>query len=177
MPDGLRTEGPLGPAAADREPMAVESNGGQWVISWHPPGEEPPGEPHGASAFCLTDDGSVVLISSDGNRWGWPGGRPEGGETWEEVLRREIREETCCEVQTARLLGFVQARCVSGPEAGLVLVRSIWRADVSVLEWAPEHEISHRRLVPASGLADHLEMEPGFEPVYARAAREAGLFR
>jgi len=25
----------------------------------------------------------MVLISPDGERWGWPGGRPEPGESWE----------------------------------------------------------------------------------------------
>jgi hypothetical protein len=58
---------------------------------------------------------------------------------------------------------------------GLVLVRSIWRAEVTLLPWQPEHEIPFRRTVPASELASYLWTEPGAEPIYARAAREAGL--
>jgi hypothetical protein len=75
----------------------------------------------------------------------------------------------------ARLLGFVRGRCADGREKGLVLVRSIWRADVTLLPWRPEHEIPFRRTVPASELARYLWTEPGAEPIYARAAREAGL--
>ena len=83
-------------------------------------------------------DGEVVLISPDGQRWGWPGGRPEPGESWEQTLRREILEEACATVTCARLLGFVRGRCVSGREQGLVLVRSIWRAEVRLLpSWGP----------------------------------------
>jgi len=58
----------------------MTANGGDWMMAWHPPGgpppQPPPGQPHGANAFCLTSDGAVVLISPDGERWGWPRGRP-----------------------------------------------------------------------------------------------------
>jgi len=172
--NGDRTSA-LGTPAADGEELPVWSNDGDWLIAWHPPGEAPAGTPHGASAFCVTPDDDVVLISTDGLNWTWPGGRPEDGEDWEQVLNREMREEACCEVRAARLLGFVRARCLTGPEAGLILVRSVWRAEVEVSPWAPEYEIPHRKLVPAELLAESLVMEPGFEPVYARAAAEAGL--
>ena len=84
-------------------------------------------------------------------------------------------EEACARVTGARLLGFVRGRCADGREKGLVLVRSIWRAEVTLLPWRPEHEIPFRRTVPASELASYLWTEPGAEPIYARAAREAGL--
>ena len=116
----------LGPAAPDGEETLVPANGGDWWMAWHPPGGEPPGQPHGANAFCLTSDGAVVLISPDGERWGWPGGRPEPGESWEQTLHREVAEEACATVTGARLLGFVRSRCTSGREEGLVLVRSIF---------------------------------------------------
>ena len=74
-----------------------------------------------ADALCFTRDGAVVLISPDGERWGWPGGRPEPGESWEQVLRRAIAEEARATVTEARLPGFVRARCTSGHEEGLVL--------------------------------------------------------
>ena len=80
----------LGPMACDGEEMPVPNGGDGWRMAWHPPGAAPPGTPHGANAFCVTGDGDVVLISSDGSRWGWPGGRPEHGESWEDTLRREM---------------------------------------------------------------------------------------
>jgi ADP-ribose pyrophosphatase YjhB (NUDIX family) len=165
----------LGRMARDREEEPVPNGGDEWRMAWHPPDAVPPGTPHGANAFCVTADGDVVLISPDGSRWGWPGGRPERGELWEDTLRREMLEEACAEVASARLLGFVRSRCVSGAEEGLVLVRSIWRADVSLRPWQPEFEIPFRRVVPARDLALNLWMEDGAEPIYSRAAREAAL--
>jgi len=165
----------LGKIAGDLEEVAVPANGGDWRMAWHPPGSAPPGQPHGANAFCVTVDGAVVLVSTDGSRWGWPGGRPEPGEAWESTLRREMLEEACATVTDARLLGFVQSRCLAGHEKGLVLVRSIWRAQVRLLPWQPEYEIPFRRVVPAHELARHLWMEDGAAPIYSRAAREAGL--
>src|SRR6185437_1619660 len=132
--------------ARDREEQPVPNGGDEWRMAWHPPGAVPPGTPHGANAFCVTAGGDVVLISSDGSRWGWPGGRPERGESWEDTLRREMLEEACAEVRRARLLG-----------------------------WQPEFEIPFRRVVPARDLALHLWMEDGAGPVYSRAAREAEL--
>lgn len=121
-------------------------------MAWHPPGDAPPGQPHGANGFCVTTEGDVVLISSDGSRWGWPGGRPEPGESWEDTLRREMLEEACAMVTGVWLLGFVRSRCLAGPEEGLVLVRSIWRVQVRLLAWQPGHEIPFRRVVPVHGL-------------------------
>ena len=153
----------------------MRSNGGDWLIAWHPPLAVPPGMAHGANAFCVTAEDGVVLISSDGERWGWPGGRPEGTESWEQTLRREILEETCALVGDARLLGFCRGECRTGPEEGRVLVRSIWRAAVALLPWEPHFEIPHRRVVPATELLTHLWIEEGYEPIYHRALIEAQL--
>ena len=155
--------------------MLLRASGGEWSIAWHPATAVPGGTPHGANAFCVTPDNQVVLISGDGERWGWPGGRPEGGESWEQALRREVLEETCAVVTDARLLGFSRGMCLSGPEEGLVLVRSVWRAEVEVMPWDPRFEIRHRRIVPAAELLANLWMEEGFERLYYRALLEADL--
>jgi ADP-ribose pyrophosphatase YjhB (NUDIX family) len=161
--------------AADGEQLAIRSDGGDWLVAWHPPSTVPAGTPHGANAFCVTAKDAVVLISTDGEHWGWPGGRPEDAESWEETLRREIFEEACAIVLDARLLGFCRAVCRTGSETGRVLVRSVWRANVELLPWEPRFEIAHRRVVPASELRAHLWMEEGFERIYLRALSEAGL--
>ena len=161
--------------ACNGQEFAVRSNGGDWLTAWHAPIAVPAGTPHGANAFCVTADGQVVLISNDGVRWGWPGGRPEGDESWEQTLRREILEEACAVVNSARLLGFCRSVCLSGPEKGLVLVRSIWRAEIELMPWEPRFEIAYRRPVPPHELLLHLWMEEGFGPIYNRALVEAGL--
>jgi ADP-ribose pyrophosphatase YjhB (NUDIX family) len=164
-----------GRVARDGEEIPVRSNGGDWLITWSPPTASPEGIAHGANAFCVTADGGVVLISEDGERWGWPGGRPEGDESWEQTLWREVLEEACAVVVFARLLGFCRAICLTGPEEGLVLVRSVWLAEVELLPWDPRFEIAHRRVVPATELLTRLWMGEGFEPIYHRALVEAGL--
>src|SRR5690348_746648 len=118
--------------ARDQEVMATHSNGQDWLVSWHPVDDEPTGKAHGAAGICVAEPDQLVLISHDGVHWGFPAGRPEGPETIEETLRREMREEACVEVLAERLLGFARSECVKGHEEGLVLVRSYWRAEVRV---------------------------------------------
>jgi ADP-ribose pyrophosphatase YjhB (NUDIX family) len=161
--------------ARDGEEFAVHSNGADWLTAWHSPAVVPDGIAHGASAFCVTADNHVVLSSDDGERWGWPGGRPEGDETWEQTLRREVLEEACAVVVNARLLGFCRSMCLTGPEQGLVLVRSVWLAEVELMPWEPRFEMAHRRVIPAAEILAHLWMGEGFEPIYHRALAEAGL--
>jgi ADP-ribose pyrophosphatase YjhB (NUDIX family) len=120
--------------------------------------------------------GRVVLISSDGRRWGLPGGRPEPHEQWVDTLRREVAEEACAQVTDARLLGFTRGMCLRGPERGLVLVRAMWRAEVRLERWAPRFEIAHRRLVgPLEALRWVISAEPDIGPIYRRMFAEAGI--
>lgn len=136
--------------AQDREQMPSHTGGQDWLVSWHRPDDPPSGRPHGAAGICVADGGWLVLISSDGVHWGFPAGRPEDSEGIEETLWRELWEEACVRVISARLLGFARSECIAGREADLVLVRSYWRAEVEVLAWEPRFEVVHRRIVPAA---------------------------
>ena len=71
-------------------------------------------------------------MSMDGSSWDFPAGRPEGDEDWRATLDREVLEEACASVEEATLLGFSKGVCIRGPEEGLVLVRSLWCAVVSL---------------------------------------------
>ncbi len=159
--------------AGDGEELAIRTAGQDWIISWHPPEAVPDGTPHGAAGVCVTGSGEVVLISENGVDWDLPAGRPEGDETWEQTLRREMLEEACATVVDARLLGFCRGSCVAGHEAGLVLVRSFWRAQVVLDAWEPRFEIKHRRVVRASDAMPHLPQP--FLPLFRRALKEAGV--
>jgi ADP-ribose pyrophosphatase YjhB (NUDIX family) len=135
-------------SAIDNEPMPDTDAGQDWVISWHPPAMPPAGTPHGSSAVCLTGGGEVVLVRTGDGGWTIPGGRSEPGETWEETLHREVAEEACATVTGSTLLGWGQAHCIRGHEAGKVLVRSLWLAHTVVDAWEPAFEMTERILLP-----------------------------
>ncbi len=157
----------------DDEEFEVENGGQRWAISWHVGAIAPDGRAHGSAGICVTDTGDVVLISPDGVSWDFPAGRPEGAENWEETLRREILEEACAIVNEARLLGFSRGRCLSGPELGLVLVRSIWLAKVRLFDWKPVFEISFRRVVPSTEAI--MQVLPEYRRIWLEAFSQAAL--
>ena len=163
--------------AGDREPMPTVSAGQHWLVSWHPPGADLEGRPHGATGVCLGEDGrDLVLISPDQVYWGLPGGRPEGTETPRETLQREMWEEACVDVLDAQLLGFSRSVCTKGHEKDLALVRSFWRARVKIGPWLPQFEILYRRVVPAARASEFLrEPDAVAMRVSLRALAEAGL--
>jgi ADP-ribose pyrophosphatase YjhB (NUDIX family) len=140
--------------------FTVSTNGQDWRVAWYPPPDPPPGTPHGATAVCITSD-RIVLVSSDGQRWGLPGGRPQPGERWADTLRREVGEEACAQVTSSRLLGFTRGVCVRGRQEGLALVRSLWRAEVRLERWEPRFEMAHRRLVPAEEAVQSVTIAEG----------------
>ena len=145
------------------------------MLTWHEPPDPPPGIPNGASGVCVTADGGVVLVSDDGVTWGLPGGRPEPGETWLDVLHREMLEEACATVVSARLLGFSRGECVAGHELGRVIVRSVWRADVDLGPWLPRFEILHRRVVAPHEVMDVIGADHPFASLTLRQLYEARL--
>lgn len=151
-------------------------NGQDCRVAWYPPSDPPPGTPHGAEAVCVADD-RIVVVSPDGQRWGLPGGRPERHEQWVDTMRREVSEEACAEVMDCRLLGFSRGVCVRGPEEGLVLVRSMWRAEVRLAPWDPRFEMAHRRLLPAEEAFQSLAIPDGLGPFYRRLFAEAAISR
>lgn len=62
------------------------------VVTWLPlPFRPPRALTTQAYGICFAGDGRIVLVSTDGVYWNLPGGHPEGDETLEEALRREVR--------------------------------------------------------------------------------------
>ncbi|MFI6503863.1 NUDIX domain-containing protein [Nonomuraea typhae] len=160
--------------AQDGRAWPVTSHGQDWQIAWLPPPDPPEGISHGSAAVCFSGD-QVVLVSDGDERWGMPGGRPEAGETWVDVLVREVLEEACADVTAQRLIGYSRGSCVRGPEQGRILVRAWWVATVELRPWQPGHETTGRRLVSPGHVYDSIWIEDGFAPLYRRIMREAGL--
>src|SRR6266545_715293 len=115
------------------------------------------------------------LVSGDDDLWGLPGGRPEPGRGLGGHLAAGGGEEACATVTGCRLLGFGRGVCVRGREAGLVLVRALWRAEVRLDPWVPRFEMRRRHLVPAAEAFDSMWIPDGHGPMYRRIFAEAAL--
>jgi 8-oxo-dGTP pyrophosphatase MutT (NUDIX family) len=162
--------------AVDGQEYEFEDANQSWIVSWHPPSESTiEGKRHGSGAVCRTSEEQIVLIGQDGVKWEHPAGRPEGDETWRQTLDREVMEEACAVVVQAKLLGFTQGRCLRGHEEGLVLVRSLWSAEVVLQSWEPEHEIQYRKLVGEDDCDDAIDYPWGLVPIYNRWLAESRL--
>jgi hypothetical protein len=94
-------------------------------------------------------------------------GRKRFIETCWKRLARELSEPN----RSASL----KAGAARDPKKGLVLVRSLWRAEVELMPWTPQFEIAHRRVVPEEAWSTHLWIDDGFAGIFMRAFTEAGL--
>jgi 8-oxo-dGTP pyrophosphatase MutT (NUDIX family) len=147
-----------------------------WIASWYPPSESSiEGKRHGSGAVCRTSEGQIVLIRRDGMKWEHPAGRPEGEEAWRQTLDREVMEEACAIVVEAKLLGFIQGRCLRGHEEGLVLVRALWSARVALQDWERQYEVQHRKLVGEDDVDEAIDYPWGMAPIYNRWLAESQL--
>ncbi|MXY72434.1 MAG: NUDIX domain-containing protein [Dehalococcoidia bacterium] len=172
-------DGMTDPEGLAREGEAYEfrdERSQDWLLSWHSPELPPPeGTRHGSDGICFTPDGSVVLVTQQGTAWEYPGGRPEGDEEWRATLVREVLEEACAVVRSATLLGYSRSVCLKGEEAGLVLVRALWCADVGLKPWRPQHETTGRMVVHPEEVLGRVRNT--CEPIDRRAFHEALVAR
>ena len=151
-----------------------DGRGQNWTASWHPPElPAPAGRPHGSAGICFTPEKNIVLVTRPGISWEFPAGRPDGDEDWRATLDREVMEEACAVVEDATLLGFAKGVCIRGPEEGLVLIRSLWCADVSLDPWEPRHETTARLVVPPNEALERVGFGGDHQPIYERWFNDA----
>ena len=133
----------------------THADGRSYEVTWCHAGNVPPREQiTQVSAICFTLDVQIVMVSADGEHWGIPGGHPEDGESCEDALKREVLEESCCEVETSHLLGWQHVRDLADSS---VHYQMRYCCRVNVRPFRPEYEIRYRRLVASSDFLSVLE--------------------
>lgn len=147
----------------------VEFGGKKYLVEWVPGAPVPASDRiTQVSAICVTAAGQVVLVSADGKSWGLPGGHPEPGESPEETLKREVREEACCTVERAEYLGY--QKCT--PEGRMKPDCQLrYKCLVKLDTFRPRHEIGRRKEVPPKDFL--ATMDWGKSPIAAELARLA----
>ena len=58
------------------------------------------------AALVTNDEGKILLVNSPWRGWEYPGGLIEPGETFQQALHREIREESGVEVEITGFVGI-----------------------------------------------------------------------
>ena len=58
------------------------------------------------AGLVTNDEGEILLVNSPWRGWEYPGGLIEPGETFQQALKREIREEAGVEVEILAFIGI-----------------------------------------------------------------------
>ena len=58
------------------------------------------------AGLVTNDEGKILLVNSPWRGWEYPGGLIEPGETFQQALKREIREEAGVEVEILSFIGI-----------------------------------------------------------------------
>ncbi|MCA9833515.1 MAG: NUDIX domain-containing protein [Thermomicrobiales bacterium] len=143
----------------------LTDSSGSWQVSLYPPDERPEGEPHGSEAIIMIDDQQTVLVRNVDGRLNTPGGHPEPGESSEETMIREVREEACAEVTSWTPIAFARSEKLDGDNAGFAMVRDMYVARVVLLPWEqPAFEIVERMVVDLDDLVEIMSADwPGLD--------------
>ena len=151
-----------------------DANGQDIVSSWHSPALFPPdGRRWGAADICFTRDGDVVLCQGIRFLGCFPAAGPRRARTGVRLWTGRCSRRPVCRSMTRPLLGFAKGECVRGEEEGLVLVRSLWRAEVSLNPWEPQHETTARMIVSPAEVWTYLSPPYDSRPITQRWIDEA----
>ena len=135
--------------------------GRELLATWRDASFSPPREPENqASGICFTEDGMVVLVTTDGQTWMLPGGHTEPGESAEDTLVREVNEEACATVTDLNYLGSQEVRDLADSIGSTVHYQALFWARVRLSKFEPKHETTARKLASPSEVNDILRLNP-----------------
>lgn len=88
----------------------------------------------------------IILVAGEDGTWSLPGGHPEPGETIEQTLVREVREEACAIVEHLAYLGAQQVDDPSAPSGLTRYYQTRFWARVHLEPFHPQFETLRRTL-------------------------------
>ncbi len=111
-------------------------------------------------AVVIGEDKSVLLVKRSNppfkDYWSLPGGFVEYGETAEEAVKREVREETGLEIKPIKLIG-VYSDPKRDPRGHVISIAFLAKVVGGKVTVSPEtREIRRFRVLPAKIAFDHL---------------------
>lgn len=135
--------------------------GRELLATWRDASFSQPRRPgNQASAICFTEDGMVVLVTTDGQTWMLPGGHTEPGESAEDTLVREVNEEACATVADLAYLGAQEVRDLADSNGSTIHHQALFWARVRLGKFEPKYETTARKLVNPSSINDSLRWNP-----------------
>ncbi|HLI44286.1 MAG TPA: NUDIX hydrolase [Acidimicrobiales bacterium] len=119
--------------------------------------------PELAVGAVVVHSGSLLLVRRGlppaAGMWSVPGGRVEPGETLDEAVVREVREETSLDVEAGELLGWVERRA-GGHHYVIVDFRAALHPGAGEPAPRPGDDAAEARLVPLDEV-ERLGLVPG----------------
>lgn len=120
-------------------------------------------------ALIFNQDGSVLLLrrseqsSSNPGKWELPGGKPDPGESFEQSLRREVREETGFEIDLYHSAGTADQEVKGFHIVHVIVVASIRSGGLAI---SNEHAEYRWVKIPDLGALDRADWFDQYYQVY-----------
>lgn len=118
-------------------------------------------------AFCFYNDKLVLVYKPEKDSWSPPGGGIEPGESHQESVVREIKEETNMEVFSQELIGYMD---VFEPTGTIRQTRSYCRVKpYGPFESDPDGDVTKIKLIDPENYRDYFEWQEIGDHIVQRA--------